>query len=161
MPTLPPTPSATPIFASEEEALAAAEEAYAAYLAMSNLISSEGGVDPDRISAFAIGDLYESALEGFQTLRENQWRTLGDSVLTSAELQFADLEATESDPIIAAYICVDVSGVDVLDSQGASVVSEDRPDLQAFEVFFSQSPEGALVPSSREPWEAAAVCGAV
>ena len=26
-----PTPSATPVFASEEEALAAAEEAYAAY----------------------------------------------------------------------------------------------------------------------------------
>ncbi len=56
LPTLPPTPTSTPIFASEEEALAAAEEAYAAYLEMSNLISSEGGVEPERIAPFVTAD---------------------------------------------------------------------------------------------------------
>lgn len=160
IPTLPPTPSATPIFASEEEALAAAEEAYAAYLVVSNLISSEGGIEPERISQHATGDFYESALEGFQTLRDNQWRTVGESVLTSAELQYADLEESDRGQVAAAYVCVDVSGVDVLDAEGTSVVSPDRPSLQAFEVFFDLTPEGSLKISDRLPWEPAAICGA-
>ncbi|MDQ1582169.1 MAG: hypothetical protein QOF36_223, partial [Microbacteriaceae bacterium] len=41
-----PTPSAvhSPLFASDEEALKAATDAYAAYLAMSDTIAQEGGV---------------------------------------------------------------------------------------------------------------------
>jgi hypothetical protein len=159
IPTLPPTPTATPIFASEEEALAAAEEAYGAYLEMSNLISSEGGADPERIAPFAVGDLYESALDGFQTLRDNRWHTVGDSVLLSAELQYFDTTGG-AEQVVATYVCVDVSRVDVIDSTGASVVSADRPSLQGFEVFFDVGPEDDLVPSSREPWEPAHICGA-
>ncbi len=43
--TVTPTPEATaaPVFASDEEALAAATAAYAAYLAMSDQIFAEGG----------------------------------------------------------------------------------------------------------------------
>lgn len=160
IPTLPPTPSATPIFASEEEALAAAEEAYAAYLEMSNLISSEGGVDPERIAPFASRDLYQSALDGFETLRANEWRTVGESVLQRAVLQFADLSGQNHEDAVAAYVCVDVADVDVVDATGASVVSPDRPDLQAFEVFFDLSSESLLVPSTRDTWEPGAVCGA-
>ena len=40
-----PQPTSTPVFASEEEALAAAVEAYAGYLEMSDLIASEGGAN--------------------------------------------------------------------------------------------------------------------
>jgi hypothetical protein len=160
IPTLPPTPTATPIFASEEEALAAAEEAYAAYLEMSNLISGEGGVDPERIAPFASGDLYESALDGFQTLRANNWRTIGESELQGAVLQFADITGQTHEDAVAAYVCVDVAGVDVVDETGASVVSPDRPSLQAFEVFFGLTSENSLIPSSREIWEPGLVCGA-
>lgn len=160
IPTLPPTPSATPIFASEEEALAAAEEAYSAYLEMSNLIGSEGGIDPERIAPLTSGDFYQSALDGFQTLRDNEWRTIGESVLQGAQLQFADLTGQIEEHAVAAYLCVDVSGVDVVDRAGASVVSPDRPALQAFEVFFDLTSEGSLVPSSRDAWETEAMCGA-
>ncbi len=160
LPTLPPTPDSTPIFGSEEEALAAAEAAYAAYLEMSNLISSEGGVDPERIASVAIDELFESSLEGFATLRNNQWRTVGMSVLTQSQLQFADLNATMGEEAVAAYVCVDVSGVDVLGPDGTSVVAPDRPDLQGFEVFFTLSDNGGyLLPSSRAAWEASSICG--
>jgi len=157
IPTLPPTPTATPIFASEEEALAAAEEAYAAYLSAWDLIASQGGVDPERIAAVTSGDFYESEIEGFRTFHENKWRSVGTSVLRSADLQFADLAGDAPVPV-AAYVCVDVADVDVLDASGASVVSPDRPDLQAFEVFFELTPDGALVPSSSAPWEPESVC---
>jgi hypothetical protein len=159
IPTLPPTPSATPIFASEEEALAAAEEAYAAYLRAWDLIASEGGADPERIAEFTSGDFYESELEGFKTFRDNEWRSVGQSSLRSAELQFADLTGHES-PQVVAYVCVDVAAVDVVDASGASVVSSGRPDLQAFEVFFELAGSGSLVPSASNPWEPESICTA-
>lgn len=156
IPTLPPTPSTTPVFASEEEALAAAEDAYAAYLEMSNLIGSEGGAEPERIEPYAVREFLESALSGFETLRENRWRTTGTTAIRSSLLQYADLEAVEGETVVAAYICEDYSALDVLDESGASVVSSERPDVQAFEIFFDLV-EGKLVGSSLEPWDPA-VC---
>ena len=50
-PSAAPSPSATPVFASDAEALAAAEKAYAAYLKVSDEIANDGGKDPDRIDA--------------------------------------------------------------------------------------------------------------
>ena len=67
IPTLPPTPSATPIFASEEEALAAAEDAYAAYRGMSDQISAEGGANPERIAPFVTESRLADELRGFAT----------------------------------------------------------------------------------------------
>jgi hypothetical protein len=161
IPTLPPTPSSTPIFASEEEALAAAEVAYAAYLETSSLISSEGGTDPERIEMVAARELQEASLEGFSTLRENQWRTVGSSTIRTFELQYVDLSVSEggSEEVLVAYVCVDFSAVDVVDAEGASVVSPDRPDLQAFEVLFDVTPEGVVVPADRDVWDADQVCG--
>src|SRR5690606_24012229 len=68
--TPPPEPSTTPIFASDEEALAAATEAYEAYLAMSDLIAQEGGVNPERIESVAVRKALADALEGFSVFRE-------------------------------------------------------------------------------------------
>jgi predicted RNase H-like HicB family nuclease len=158
LPTLPPTPSSTPVFASEEEALAAAEEAYGAYLEAWALIASEGGIEPERIASNAVGDFYEDELNGFQTLRDNQWKVVGASELRSAQLQYADLDESHLGQVVAAYLCIDVSGVDVLDLAGNSVVASTRPDLQAFEVVFDLTEEGSLVPSSRSPWDAGSVC---
>ena len=42
-PTPTPTAAATPAFASDEEALAAAEKAYAAYLAVLDDVTADGG----------------------------------------------------------------------------------------------------------------------
>ena len=41
------SPTATPVFASDEEALAAAVEAYEKYLAVSDQIAQEGGAGAD------------------------------------------------------------------------------------------------------------------
>jgi len=159
IPTLPPTPSATPIFASEEEALAAAEEAYAAYLSGWDLVASEGGVEPERLSEWAVGDFYQEELEGFETFRDNNWRAVGQSRLHSAKLQYLDVTGQDAFPL-AAYVCVDVSALDVVDASGNSVVSPSRPDLQAFEVFFEISSDQVLVPSVRDPWQSEPICGA-
>jgi predicted small lipoprotein YifL len=107
LPTLPPSPSSTPLFASEEEALAAAKDAYQAYLEMSDLIASEGGVEPERIEDVATRDLLDAALSGYETLRENAWRTSGETSIVGTQLQFTDLSGATSEEVVAAYICVD------------------------------------------------------
>lgn len=158
IPTLPPTPTDGPLFASEEEALAAATAAYEAYLKLSNEISSDGGEGPERISSVAAGPLLDASLSGFETFRENGWRSIGESELVSTVLQFADLDPQPSSGVAAIYACVDYSQVDVLNEAGKSVVSPDRPDLQPLEISFDLSPEFLLVPSDIQPWNSGSVC---
>jgi hypothetical protein len=150
IPTLPPTPSATPIFASEEEALAAAEEAYAAYLAMSNLISSEGGENPDRIADLVTEDRLPTELAGFERLRESGLRTVGSSVFEFTELQRLDQddEAVE----IAVYACWDGAGVRVIDADGRDVTPGDRVTTLLLEVVLVGNSAGQLVLASDEVW---------
>jgi hypothetical protein len=152
--TLPPSPSSTPVFASEDEALAAAEEAYGAYLAMSDLIASEGGADAQRIENVAAGKLADTELQGFADFLSQGLTSVGSSRLNNLVSQEVDLGGS---PIVIAYVCVDVSGVDVFDNSGVSVVSNDRPDLQQFEVEFDD-PLGQLLPVNREVWVGGGVC---
>ena len=51
-----PLPSSTPIFATEDDALAAATAAYAAYVKISDQIFMEGGANPDRLKSVATGE---------------------------------------------------------------------------------------------------------
>lgn len=161
LPTLPPSPSSTPVFASEEDALAAATDAYEAYLKLWAQIASDPNSDPTEIAAVSSGDFYSSELEGITALRDNGWTVVGASTLRSVELQYVNLNATAPEQVLGAYVCVDVSAVDVIDATGASVVAESRPDLQAFEVLFDLNDKKALVPSSREPWDPESVCAAL
>lgn len=155
LPTLPPEPTSTPIFASEEDALAAAEEAYAAYLEMSNLISSEGGVEPERIAPFVTEDQLADELDGSAYLESNQIRTVGASVLNQVELQqYDELDAYAE---IVFYACVDVSGVRVLDSAGQDVTPSERAPTIALEVVVQAGTEEVLVADSAQ-WPDSGFC---
>lgn len=145
-----PTPSAAPVFASDEEALAAAEESYAAYLAVSDEIFAEGGADSNRLAAVASGDFLEQSLAGFETVARNGWRSTGLSTFDSFELQSYD-PSTRTDAV-KVYVCDDVSAIDVLDADGVSVVSPDRPDRTLFEVSFDLNLSDTLLVSGQEVW---------
>src|SRR5690606_919779 len=67
MPTPPPTPSAAPVFASDEEALAAAEEAYGKYLETVDAILADGGSNAERLKPLVTSALFEHEREGFAT----------------------------------------------------------------------------------------------
>src|SRR5690606_22722214 len=87
IPTLPPTPTVTPVFASEEEALAAAEDAYAAYLEMSYLIASEGGLEPERIAPLVTNEQFERELESLSIYSERGLHVDGQTRFDSMMLQ--------------------------------------------------------------------------
>ena len=153
-------PIGTPLFSSDEEALAAAEEAYGAYLAVSDQIAQDGGANPDRLAAVVGPELAAIEKAGYSELQNAGLRTVGSTSFYGAILQRFDTESPDGRDVVTVYLCSDVSGVDVLDSAGKSVVSPDRPALTPFEVAFDLAGGVVmtLVVSRKEPWPESGVC---
>ena len=151
IPTLPPTPTSTPVFASEEEALAAAEEAYAAYQAMSDLIGSEGGVGPERIAPFVTAERLADEERGFTVLREAGLRTVGQATFEVVDLQLA--EQIGEDAQVVFYACVDIGGSRVINAQGSDVTPSDRANRLLLEVIMeTRNGQEPLLLASDEQW---------
>jgi len=131
-----PEPTSASVFASEEEALTAAEEAYAEYLAVSDAISQDGGANPERIEPLVTEDRFPIELELFSQFEDQALRTEGATAFDSLELQQYD-----GTPI-HAYVCLDVTDVRVFDAGGQDVTPTNRPGrlpLQIQLVVFDRS----------------------
>jgi hypothetical protein len=153
-----PTPSATPLFASDAEALAAAEEAYAAYLAVTDAIFADGGKDPERLLEVATREVFEAQLEGYVSAANEGWTGVGSTTLDSVTLERYDPGNARS--TVSIYGCVDLSEVDVVDSSGVSVVSPTRPNRTPIQATLDSS-GGArfpLIVSGERPWTGENFC---
>lgn len=152
-------PTAAPVFASDEEALAAATEAYANYVAVADQIVREGGADPSRISEFVSDDLAKSEISSFDSLADRSLRGVGESSYSNFSLQKVSDESSGED-VVMAYVCSDLSGTDVLNETGESVVSPDRQVRKPYQVTFdvSQNDSQKLVVSSVTVWDGSGVC---
>lgn len=123
-----PTPSsptsAAPIFASDEEALAAAEAAYREFEEVSQSIASDSGEHPERIEAVATPTYAQQLLAEFAQYRELEIRAEGSVKLDSFSL--VEQRYGDADVEVMIYLCRDVSGVRVLNATGADVTPDDR-----------------------------------
>lgn len=157
-PSSSPTPA--PLFANDAEALAAAKKAYEAYLAMSDLILSQGGRDGTRIKSVASRELAESELEGYDMALAKGWHTVGRSKYRNLTVQAVRREVGDGIGIVTAYLCSDMTGVDVLDSRGESVAPKTRSTGTPMEVAFDLQPtsSGGLLVGSRSVWSGEGVC---
>jgi hypothetical protein len=153
-----PAPSATPVFASDEEALAAAEEAYRAYQTVEDAIGHDGGAGLERLNTVATDEALESTNSSFASFREAGYRSVGETHFTDLVLQQYAPNVAEGKGIVTAYVCLDVSDIDVLDKTETSVVSASRPPRQPFELAFDLSEGSSLILSSRTPWTGSGVC---
>ena len=111
------------VFASNDEALAAATAFYASYQGIANTISREGGADPSRISDFVTKDMLPGEIATFERLADRGVHLVGDIDFDSMSVQSADLNAGS----INLYMCLDVSKGEVVDAGGMSVAPPDRP----------------------------------
>jgi hypothetical protein len=160
VPTAPPTPAATPVFASNAQALAAAKAAYEKYLAVSDEIFDDGGENPDRLLTVATPAVLKFEMPGFEEEKSKDRRTTGASTIDQIVLESYFPNSASGVEIVTVYACVDVSNVDVLDSDGHSVVPHDRPDALTFESTFDlRSPSSdTLILSSERLWTGASIC---
>lgn len=150
----------TPIFANDDEALAAAKKAYEAYLAMSDLILSEGGKDGERIMTVASRELADSELEGYKMAIAKGWRSEGRSQYRNFTIQAVLPEVGDGIGVLTAYLCSDMTDVNIVNAGGEPVVSKGRSSGTPMEVSFDirpDDPKGLLV-GSRRVWAGEGVC---
>lgn len=152
----PPQPPAAsePLFASDEEALAAATAAYEQYLAVVDAALAnpteelQGNISLHGPVLVELNDsIAEFRREGYVIQGR---RSLGGAVLQQS---FESNEVTS----VIAYFCEDLTSVVLLDTKGNSLTASDRPNFTVFEaqIDFSKE-ESELV--SRDFWRNADSC---
>ncbi|MCC6270222.1 MAG: hypothetical protein IT190_02980 [Microbacteriaceae bacterium] len=154
-----PEPTTAPIFASDEEALAAATEAYAKYLEVSDAIAIDAGKDPDRIAPFVSPERFQAELEAFKELSASGNHQEGKSSFDGAILQQV---ADEGHGIatITFYVCLDQSAAKFIDSNGADITPTNMERRSAFEVIMSNQSSGerTIILEGMERWPGPGIC---
>ncbi|WP_281885847.1 hypothetical protein [Agromyces rhizosphaerae] len=152
------TPTVEPVFASDEEALAAAIAAYEAYLALSQVIEEEGGHAPDRIRDVVTPTYADELILEFEELASRSISIVGSSRIASAHI--AQWSVGAEDVVVDAYMCVDGSDTRILDSAGDDITPASRETRVPLLVHFigpAVQDRGLLVDSS-ELWRGDDFC---
>lgn len=146
-------PAADPVFASDEEALAAAVEAYERYLMVQNSVLQDGGADAQRFSTVVTTDRLEKDMASAGRYAQAGYRQVGETVLRDSELQ------AYFGGNVTIYACTDWTATEVVDKQGNSVTPDGAPDLLLMEVqLVSSEAEGHLLINEAEAWFDSPMC---
>ncbi|GAA1987758.1 hypothetical protein [Microbacterium pumilum] len=133
----PADPAATtPLFSSEDEAFAAAEATYRAYVDALNAVDLSDPETFEDVYAWTTGDANAGARESFSQMHADEWVVSGVSEPTVVEPRLAG-GTGESEVQLA--ICLDVSGVSLVGPDGDSVIDPSRPDVQSMLITLSPS----------------------
>jgi len=155
-----PTPSSTPLFASEEEALEAARATYEGFLRTTETVLADGGKGVERIDEFAAASLAASEREGAQGFQDKNFRIEGNSSIVAFEMQRFSPEARGDRAVVVAYVCVDDSNIRIFNSDGEF----DRPagtvGQSTYEANFSlaSGETNRLMLSTNEIWNGEGIC---
>lgn len=140
-PAAEPEPTPTAAFASEAEAFAAAEETYRAYTAALNAVDVSDPATYEKLFALSSGNFEAADREAFSELYAENYSMTGESKV----IKFGGIESKEPFEEVSALVCVDVSGSDVIDVSGASVVPPERVDIKAIHVTFRMLDDALLI----------------
>jgi hypothetical protein len=140
----PPEPTPAPLFASEEEAFAAAEKTYRAYVDALNQVDLSDPATFEPVYALTTGDANASDRKSLSEFHADNVTVTGASEVKLLEpIQYSDKSGE-----VELAACVDVSTVDLLDADGRSMVDPNRPDMQTTTVTLGQgadAPYGLVV----------------
>ena len=145
-----PEPSSAPIFESDEEALAAAEVAYGEYLKVSNEITADGGEGAERIERLLSADRDQATLGNFDEYVSRRIHTTGSSSFDSMDLQQL-IDSGDGEATVALYLCLDVSEVRILDSNGNDVTPA-RQERLPLEIQYEATPGPTLKLLASDLW---------
>ncbi len=122
-----PTPSPTPTgFASEEEAFAAAEETYRAYVDALNDVDLEDPATFEPVFALLTGEALAASKKELTGLHAREVSKTGETKIASIRPQAFD----SNSGTITLDVCLDVSDVDIRTEAGDSIVPPGRNDSQ-------------------------------
>ncbi|WP_010203036.1 hypothetical protein [Salinibacterium sp. PAMC 21357] len=149
----PPQPSASfaAPYASDEEALAAAEEAYGEYIRVILGTYRREATDPNPLSSVASGDhLAELLLEFEERISDGRY-ILGDESFDQVVLQRYSRDASPYE-VIAVYLCDDLSGLEIF--RGDDKIGPEKPlSPMTMQIVFDFDPDSKrLLVSARDIW---------
>jgi hypothetical protein len=151
----PPTPSSTPLFATEADALKAATEAYAAYLKVSDQITADGGADPERIAPYVTATQLKRDLKTYSTYEARGYFSRGTSKFDTAVVEnYSDAGD------VAVYLCSDFSEIRLVNADGQDITSPDLAARTPMEISFTAgaSKKQDLLMSRSEQWSGTDFC---
>lgn len=149
-------PSPTPTgFASEQEAFAAAEATYRAYIDALNRVDLADPATFEPVFAHLMGEALADSRKNLTSLHAQAYVLAGTTDFTNPTLSSTNLGLGE----VVLDVCLDVTNVDVSDSTGASVVSPDRADLQPLRVVFATRPTPLELAITRSEASEVDTCG--
>jgi len=153
-----PKPSSTPLFATEDEALKAATEAYAAYLKVSDQITSEGGANPERIAPLVTPSQLKRDLQTFHTYQAKGYFSRG--VTGFSRLRIQSYSALSNSNEVVAYVCADFTNIRLTDSRGVDITPTDLESVSPLEVRFAsaRSAPPKLLLDRSEQWTGKDFC---
>jgi hypothetical protein len=151
------TPTSAPVFASDEEALAAATDAYAGYIETADQIITDGGAHPERIEQFATDELAKAEIESYREFESQGLHGTGLSTFSNLSIQS---HSRGEKAVVTAYVCSDVSGTDIVDSNGRSTLASTRQTRVPFLIVFDLADPGStqLKVASADVWKGEGVC---
>lgn len=153
----PPEPSTEPVFASDEEALAAATDAYKAYLAMSDLIAQEGGANPERLAPFVTSEWLAKEVEAAQSIAEKGRHLEGGTAFDTVTLQQVE-QLPDGLVVVVLYACIDLTNVRLLETDGSLVNSSPDITRWPFEISLEGGADQPLVVGGHEEWTSSEYC---
>jgi len=157
-PSASPSASATPVFASDAEALAAAEKAYAAYLKVSDEIANDGGKGANRFERVVTANWLPNELSSAEKLERSGLHQTGSTAFSPLVMQ----QWTQSGTLVqvVAYTCLDSTETRFLDGDNNDVTPSARQPKISIEVSFLSDPKSAdhLLIDSNEPWSGPTFC---
>ncbi|MEY2698360.1 MAG: hypothetical protein RL720_316 [Actinomycetota bacterium] len=140
-----------PLFASDEEALAAAQTAYAHYLEVSDQIARDGGDNPERLKPMLSAEQYRLEITSFETY-------VSKEIHSSGQMNFDTLHIAQSgENDVSVYLCLDSSQSRLIDKSGKDVTPSGRIDRWPLLVSF-KSLDGSLIISGSETWSGTNFC---
>jgi|GEM_PF-1378047 len=122
-----PTPSPTPSQSQEEKDQEAAKRAIVALYAALDRVGMDPKVSLKELDKVAAGETLESYKGARQQWRAKGWRQVGPPTRV-LNLKASGLVNEQGKSRITVTYCVDVTGVDVIDTRGKSQIGKDRPN---------------------------------
>jgi hypothetical protein len=151
-----PTPTVAPLFATEEEALAAATEAYAAY--QRAVDDSLTRAVADELGSVATGDALLAAMDSVKSFKADGKRLVGDTAISRVKF-VAPPASMDSGEDFNIYACLDVSSTSVVDSSGAVIVDNAlQSAFPTYVVLQYDSIVGKFLVASEEVWDGVNFC---
>ncbi|AZS40202.1 hypothetical protein CVS54_01526 [Microbacterium oxydans] len=150
-----PTPTPTAVFASEEEAFAAAEETYRAFTARLNEVDLANPTTFEPLFELSSGEFEAADRKAYSAMHADDFTLEGETKI----LSFEGTSAVEPFQTVSAKVCLDVSAVTVTDAAGVSRVDPGRPNVYGLDIVFVASSSSFFTIDSASVDEGAACAG--